>query len=177
MSEKDEFQDQYSIELFNKNQHKRSNFSCGNNELDRYLKKHANQELQIDFASPFVLVKDGQRDVLGYYTLSSFSIRLESLPPNKKKRLPHYPRAPATLIGRFAVDKNYQGRGLGEFLLMDALRNSYKGTSEVASHLVVVEPKEGTKDFYMKNDFEPFPDPENDGLYLPMDTIEEIFEH
>ena len=54
------------------------------------------------------------------------------------KRLPRYPKLPATLLARLAVDVGHKGRGLGEFLLMHALSRSLTQTQEVASLAVVV---------------------------------------
>ena len=54
------------------------------------------------------------------------------------RKLPRYPLVPATLLGRLAVDRSYQGRGYGRFLLADALHRAL-GTagdpSAVSVHL------------------------------------------
>ena len=81
-------------------------------------------------------MEKGGKNVLGYYTLSSFGINLADLPEETAKKLPRYPLVPATLLGRLAVDKDHQGKGLGEFLLMDALHRSLDQADVIGSAAV-----------------------------------------
>lgn len=162
----------YRIEPFDKSRHDRTNFSCGIESLDHYLKKQANQDLKRGIAAPFVLVEEGQPDVLGYYTLSAFSIDLEDLPKGLTRKLPRYPEVPATLLGRLAVDRSCQGKGLGEFLLIDALDRSLDQSDKVASFAVVVDViNDRARDFYLHFGFQPLAD-RPDRLFLTMKDIE-----
>src|SRR5438309_8913779 len=107
------------------NGHNRADFSCGNATLDRYLKEQAGQDLRRACATPFILAsKPGETAILGYYTLSSYGIDTGELPAGVAKKLPRYPLIPATLLGRLAIDLRYQGQGVGELLLMDALHRA-----------------------------------------------------
>jgi ribosomal protein S18 acetylase RimI-like enzyme len=154
--------------------HKRTDFSCGSVPLDRYLKNQASQDAKRGIAAPFVLVAPVNK-VVGYYTLSSFSIELDKLPLAQTRKLPKYPVVPATLLGRLATDQNYRGMGLGEHLLMDALHRSYNTSSQIASYAVVVDAKDGSAvAFYKKYDFAQFPDRPN-RLFLPMSKIKTLF--
>src|SRR5262245_5909152 len=101
--------------------HDRSSFSCGEPALDVYLQRQAWQDMRRRIAQVFVAVAGSSGGVVGYYTLSAASFGRESLPPDLAKRLPHYP-VPAAIIGRLTVDRSHQGQGLGEFLLLDAVR-------------------------------------------------------
>ena len=97
--------------------HDRRAFSCGNEPLDRYLKQQASQDARRHVAAPLVAVREeGDKTILGYYTLSAFAIDLGTLPDRTASKLPLYPLGPVTL-GRLAVDHRYRGRGLGGFLL------------------------------------------------------------
>ena len=161
----------FLIEPFEKKKHDRSCFDCGESSLNRYLKRQANQDFQRNVAVPFVLIEGEQPEIIGFYTLSSFQVKLKKLPSEKRKNLPHYPNVPATLLGRLAVDKEYQGMGLGEFLLMDALYKSAKQNEKIASFSVIVDAiNEEARDFYLNFGFLPLPDRE-DRLFLPMETI------
>ena len=154
--------------------HDRAGFHSGVAELDRYLHQQAGQDARRKVAAPFVLInKTGL--VMGYYTLSAYSIRLSELPAAIAKRLPRYPLLPATLLGRLAVSSTYRGRNLGRFLLMDALHRSWKNTSGVASVGVVVEAfDEGGRAFYLHHEFITLRD-HPDKLFLAMATIEKAF--
>lgn len=125
-------------------------------------------------AAPFVLVTPDNR-VIGYYTLSAFSIKLYQLPPAQIRKLPKYPTVPATLLGRLAIDRDQRSLGLGEFLLMDALHRSAAATADIASHAVVVDAKDDVAvTFYEKYGFVQFPD-HSYRLFLPMHIIKKVF--
>ena len=47
-----------------------------------------------------------------------------------------------TLLGRLAVDQGQRGKGLGEYLLMDALHRSLDAAAEIAAMEVIVDAKD-----------------------------------
>lgn len=165
----------YRFELFGE-RHKplRGSFSCGEGALDAYLKKRARQEMDKRIAVVYVLLDESEGRIAGYYTLSSLSVEL---PEDTRKGLPKYPEYPATLLGRLAVDDEYQGRGLGKRLLLDALGRSLAGSRAVASYAVITDAKnEAAEAFYTRYGFLPLPTAD-DGrrLFLPMGTVERLF--
>jgi GNAT superfamily N-acetyltransferase len=165
---------EWAVELL-RNDHKRAEFSCGDASLDRYLKQQAGQDLRRACATPFILVRERDGSVLGYYTLSSYGIDIGDLPAHMAKKLPRYPLIPATLPGRLAVDHRYQGQGIGAFLLVDALRRALLQSAEIAAAAVVVEAIDpGAARFYQRFGFLPFPSTEG-RLFLPMKTVAELF--
>ena len=154
--------------------HKRDNFSCGLEPLDRYLKTQASQDVKRSIAAPFVCTANDD-SVIGYYTLSSFSVELSTLPASQIKKLPKYPIVPATLLGRLAVHQNYHGQGLGEHLLMDALARSHKISAEIASYAVIVDAKNDVAiTFYQTYGFISFPEYPN-RLFLTMKQVAKLF--
>ncbi|MCA1805474.1 MAG: GNAT family N-acetyltransferase [Xanthomonadaceae bacterium] len=152
--------------------HDRAAFSCGVDALDRYLRTQARQELRKHISTPFVLLLTDTR-VVGFYTLSAAAIDLPELPPEIARRLPRYPRIPATLLGRLAVDQRHRGRGYGRYLLADALHRCLH--SEIASYAVIVDAKDDdARRFYAREGFLPFPD-QPSRLFLPMAVIAGLF--
>jgi len=124
-------------------------------------------------AAPFVLVLPGGA-IAGYYTLSATGVKLTEFPADITGKLPRYPRVAATLLGRLAVDQNYQGRGYGRFLLADALFRSIR--SEIASFAVVVDTKdEAAHRFYERESFLPLRD-QPLRLFRPMADIAKLYE-
>ena len=152
--------------------HDRQRFDCGVEALNRYLLTQARQEMDRDVAVVYVLVPaDTPRSIAGYYSLSSTAVRLADLPDTTRKPFPRYPLVPATLLGRLAVDRIYRGQGLGERLLIDALRRSLATSRAVASVAVVVDAKDAPgATFYARYGFQAFPD-QPLRLFLPMKTI------
>ena len=155
--------------------HDRKPFACGQADLDRYLKQQARQEAARRVAATFVAVERGKVVVVGYYSLSATGVPLRDLPPQTAARLPRYPLLPATLLGRLAVDRNHQGRKLGEFLLVDALQRSLAQSDEIGSIAVIVDASDDRAGaFYEHFEFIAFPDQPR-RLFLPMASIAGLF--
>ena len=154
--------------------HNRAAFSCGNDELDSYVRRQAGQDLRKRAAVPFVITPD-HKTIAGFYTLSQYTLDLGELPPEIAKQLPKYPMVSATLIGRLAVSSEFRGQGLGRKLLMDALYRSLQSGRQVASAAVVVDAKDADAEtFYRKYGFLELPRVPR-RLFLPMGTVEELF--
>jgi predicted GNAT family N-acyltransferase len=165
------------ISLLDSRSHIRSNFCCGEEGLDTYIRNQASQDLKKRVSTVFVLIDDPKMDVLGYYTLSSYTVDVAALEESFAKRLPRYPALPATLLGRLAVDNDQKGKGLGELLLIDALQKSLDVAMQVTSVAVIVKAlNEKALNFYIKYGFKPF-NHEPMKLYLPIKSVEELFQN
>ena len=156
--------------------HERSGFCCGIEALDRYLRQQAGQDLRRRVTAPFVLVQSCEPEaIIGFYTLASTAIDAEKLPQELGRNLPRYPLIPAALLGRLAIDERHRGQGLGEFLLMDALKRCLETSRQVASFAVVVDAKdEAATAFYRRYGFLAFVN-EARKLFLPMRTVAQLF--
>lgn len=153
--------------------HDRAAFSCGTEPLDNYLKTQARKAIEKKLAAVFVYT-DGSK-IAGYYTLSSFAVKLDEIPEALAKKLTRMPLVPATLIGRLARSIEFRGKGIGEILLIDALKRAYRNSKEVASWAVIVDAKDGEAvAFYKRFGFVEFPTVEV-RLFLPMLSVAELF--
>lgn len=163
------------IELLDK-KHNRNNFDCGKELLNNYLKNQAGQDIKRKLSACFVFAEKETNCIQGYYTLSNNSISLSSFPEPIRKKLPQsYNCILATLLGRLAIDKNWQGKGLGKILLIDALKRSYEISKEIGSYAVVVDPIDrGAELFYKKYDFIKLPDSEK--MFIVIRTLKELFD-
>lgn len=151
-------------------EHDRTTFACGEPALDDYLLRQAAQDVRRRVARAFVALERASGTIAGYYTLSAASFARQQLPEAAAKRLPHYP-APAAILGRLAVDQRYQGRGLGELMLADAIKRVLRASEALAVHALVVDAKnDRAKAFYERYGFVAFVDAPN-RLYLPLDTV------
>lgn len=157
------------IALLNKT-HNRKHFKCEESSLVHYIQNQASQDIKKRLATCFVAVDD-DKNVLGYYTLTSYSLGRDAIPEKYMNKVPINYNAPVILLGRLARDLRVKGKGLGEHLLLDALYRSYKISSEsLGAMAVVVDPlNETAKSFYNKYGFEQLPDSEK--MFLPMHVI------
>jgi GNAT superfamily N-acetyltransferase len=154
-------------------EHNRADFHSGSEPLDRYLRERANQDFKRYVATPFVLYDADAKRIAGYYTLAAIGIQFDDLPAAMQKKLPRYPIVPAILLGRLAVDRRYQGQGLGAFLLVDALRRSLM--NEIVAAAVVVDAKDdAARSFYEYHNFVSLAE-QPLRLFLPMTLIARQF--
>jgi GNAT superfamily N-acetyltransferase len=100
--------------------HDRRGFDCGRPELNAWLVRIARQHQDKRLSKTFVAVADDTPErILGYYALTLTEVDTRELPSERARKLPRI--VPGVRLGRLAVDLRYQGRGLGELLLMDAM--------------------------------------------------------
>ncbi|WP_029408471.1 GNAT family N-acetyltransferase [Thiomicrorhabdus sp. Milos-T2] len=160
--------------LLSKVKHDRKTFDCGIDSLNNYLKLTAGQSSKRDNARTFVLEDElNDSQITGFYTLTMTTLNLESLPTALQKKYAH--SKSAGLIARLAVDKNYKGKGLGEWLLIDALKKLLLASDTVGFPLVLVDAKDGAKEFYQKYGFTSFIDTEN-RLFVTISDIRASFQ-
>ena len=155
--------------------HQKSDFNCGIELLDNYLKFQASQDVKRKLSVCFVIVDNLSQTVKGYYTLSNNSIPFRIVPESFRKNLPKsYTYIPTTLLGRLAVAKNYKGNNLGKHLLIDALKRSLQLSASIGSFAVVVDPiNKNAENFYKKYGFINLP--ESGKMFLAMKSIKQVF--
>lgn len=151
--------------------HERKSFDCGEHSLNQYLQCYANQDIRRRVNRVFVASPaDSPRQVIGYYSLSAGSLDAADLPEALQRRLPRYP-VPVVLLGRLAVAKTHQGKGLGSILLADALQRITQASQVMAVYAVIVDAlNERAAEFYRQFGFIPLPS-QPLKLFLPMDTV------
>jgi GNAT superfamily N-acetyltransferase len=147
--------------------HDRKGFSSGSESLDRYLREQVSQDVKRRIASCFVAVNVATDEVSGFYTLTAASVVLQDLAPEIIRKLPRSPVVPAALLGRLAVAKHTQGKGLGGVLLADALLRLAR--AELGIFALLVDAKDDTaRNFYEHYGFTCLPGAER-RLCLPTD--------
>ena len=152
-------------------QHDRAAFSSGVEVLDRYLKAQASQDMRRKANAVFVMARSAAPEtIIGFFTLCAYTLSQGTVPDAARKHIPRYPLVSATLIGRLAVGREYQGQGIGGALLARALRKAYENASTVGSSMVVVDAiDERSAQFYEAHGFIRLADSMR--LILPMQMI------
>ena len=135
----------------------RAAFSCEEPALTDWFQARAGQEQERNVAQVFVACDD-ELGIVGFYSLSAFSIGLGELPDELRGRLPRYDTIPAVLIGRLARDSRVKDRGVGELLIAAALRQIVETSERLGIYAVVVDAKhEKAAAFYREYGFQSFP--------------------
>ncbi len=125
-------------------------FACGIDSLDDWLKKRAYPN-QISGASRTYVVKENDK-VIGYYCLASGALALNSAPSTIRRNMPD--PVPVAILGRLAIDKSYQNKGLGVALLQDAVIRTAQAADILGIRgLLVHALSDDAKAFYQHHGF------------------------
>ncbi len=98
--------------------HELDAFDSGEPQLDEWLRKRARSNQAEGASRVYVTCVGGDRRVAGYYALAAGSISQELAPGNFRRNMRN--PIPAVILGRLAVDRNWQGQGVGRSLMQDA---------------------------------------------------------
>lgn len=161
------------IEPFDRQRHDRTAFDCGVQVLNEWIETKVGQFEKRDLARAYVLVRQGECIVQGYYALSNHAVAYETLPDDQAKGLPRIDM-PVVLIGRLAVDRSVQGQKLGEFLLIDALRRCEYLAGKIGVQAIEVDALDAAAArFYAKYGFLALADDPHH-LLLPMRVVRKL---
>lgn len=153
--------------------HNRTSFDCGKPQLNQWLQRFAGQYQRRDLARTYVAVGAPDPRVLGYYAISNHRVRYDVLPENQAQGLPTID-IPVVLLARLAVDKTTQGQGLGQHLLIDALRRTAHISESIGIRAVEVDAiDDDARQFYLKFGLAPLLD-DQQHLFLPMRAIRKL---
>ena len=135
--------------------HDVASFACGSTNLDEYLVTRALGDGRAHKSRTYVAL-EGTR-VVGYYSLAAAGVEPEHATVRSRAGQGRQP-IPAILIARLAVDESRQGRGLGEALLIDALRRCAAAAESIGARVVLVHAADArARSFYERYGFEASP--------------------
>jgi predicted N-acetyltransferase YhbS len=130
-------------------------FECGREELNGYLTKRAFADQQAEKSRTYVVCRGAR--VVAYLSLAAGSVERAEAPECLAKGQGQQ-SIPVILLARLAVDVSEQGRGLGEALLVEALRRSAAAADIIGARAVIVHAKDQeARSFYERYGFEGSP--------------------
>ncbi len=147
--------------------HDLDEFTCGVAALDNWLKKKAISNERSRASRTYVLCNEER--VVGYYALATGSIAAKISPGKIKRNMPD--PIPVMVLGRLAIDQEFQGKGLGDALLRDAILRTIQAADIVGIKAILVHAiSEEAKKFYLDRSFILSP-AEPMTLVLPLESI------
>ncbi|MGM1018897.1 MAG: GNAT family N-acetyltransferase [Actinomycetota bacterium] len=143
---------------------KLSEFRSGEESLDSWLRGRARNNEKAGASRTMVSVTRDEGRVAGYYCLSSSSLLREEGPPELAAGMPN--AIPVVLLGRLAIDEEFQGVGLGFSLLQHATGRALEAADTIGIRAVLVHAlSDAAVSFYEKFGFTRFPN-QSHTLYL-----------
>lgn len=134
--------------------HDLNDFFSGVSSLDDWLKRRARPNQVSGASRTFILTEE--RRVIGYYALASGAITVADSTGRFRRNMPD--PIPVAVLGRLAIDRSQQGRGLGRALFRDcALRVAHAADAIGIRGILVHAISEQAKAFYLALGFDPSP--------------------
>lgn len=128
-------------------------FDCGQPELNQFLQQFALINQKSNSSQTYVCCRE--HAVAGYYTLAVGSVAYQAAHARMSKGLAKHP-VPVMILARLAVDKAFQGQGLGRALLRDSLLRTVQAADIAGIRALLVHAKDDTaRNWYLSWDFEP----------------------
>ncbi|WAR43358.1 GNAT family N-acetyltransferase [Methylomonas rapida] len=141
--------------------HPVDSFTCGRDELDRFLIRYALGNQQANASQTYIGLHD--QEVIGFYSLVVGEVAFGDAPERLTKGLARHP-VPVMLLARLAVSTPWQGRKMGSGLLKDAMLRTLQAADIGGIRAFAVHAKdESAKQFYERFGFVPSP---TDPLHL-----------
>lgn len=125
--------------------HDISGFDSGEPVLDDWLQRRALANEESGSSRTYVV--RAQKRVVGYYALAVGAVAHIGAPGRMKRNIPD--PVPVMVLGRLAVDKTIQHRGIGTGLLRDAVLRTVQAAEIAGIRAIVVHAiSEAAKGFY-----------------------------
>jgi predicted N-acetyltransferase YhbS len=129
-------------------------FDCGTEALNHWLQRRALINQLAGTSRTSVVCQE--QAVIAYVSLAAGSIVLADVPGALRRNMPN--PLPVVVLGRLAVDRNCQGRGLGRALVAHAIRQSLQAQQLIGARALLVHAlDEGAATFYRRLGFRPSP--------------------
>lgn len=126
--------------------HPVDSFTCGRDELDRFLIRYALGNQQANASQTYIGLHD--QEVIGFYSLVVGEVAFGDAPERLTKGLARHP-VPVMLLARLAVSTTWQGRKIGSGLLKDAMLRTLQAADIGGIRAFAVHAKdEPAKQFY-----------------------------
>lgn len=130
--------------------HDCSAFDCGHPELADWLRRRARANEDAQGSRCFV-VREGKR-VIGYYALAAGSVQRAHAQGTVRRNMPD--PIPAIVLGRLAIDLQWQGQGMGADLLRDAVLRALRASREIGARVLLCHAIDAqAKTFYLRHGF------------------------
>lgn len=134
--------------------HQFEDFASGEDSLDDWLKRRARANQLSGATRTFVVCEESR--VVAYYALASGAVTLKQVPGRFRRNMPD--PIPVVILARLAVDRSWQGRGVGRALFRDAALRVLQAADIIGVRGIVVHAiSDEARQFYTALGFDECP--------------------
>ena len=149
-----------------------TSFESANADLNDFLKNDALVDQEWMVSKTYLCC--WKKSITGYITLVTDTLEVKVV--DEKDGIKGYPyhKYPCVRIARLAVDKTFERRGIGRFLMLAAIGMAIDVSSKIGCRYITVDSKPGSVGFYEKHGFkliEKYKDSDFPKMYLNMYPI------
>jgi GNAT superfamily N-acetyltransferase len=121
--------------------HDREGFDCGEDALNEFLRCYARKSHELGGAKTFLAIDDSDnKTIVGFYSLSPAAVAYARTPEIVRRGLARHD-VPGFRLARLAVDRRFQGVGIGGQLLLAAGQRCLLAAAEVGGVMLVIDAK------------------------------------
>lgn len=136
--------------------HDSADLDSGETVLDDWLRLRAWGNLQTAASRTYVVCPAESLKVAGYFSLSMGQILAHDVIGSMRRNMPS--QIPSVILGRLAIDRAWQGKGLGRALLADVVARALRASNDVSARLVIVHAiSPAAEAFYLRHGFTRLP--------------------
>lgn len=153
-------------------------FNCGVRSINNFIRKGLLEKVALGHCIARVCVERETQELIGVVTVSPYCLdrkrwgvrdNPDLIPQDVVSKFRERYPVPGWLIGQLAISRAYQGRGYGEYLLMDALDMIRQRAANGCGSIVVVHTEnDRVKPFYLKYGFRQLPPDDSSVVFLPV---------
>ena len=158
-------------------------FNCGKRSINKFIRQGLLERVALGHCAARVCLDTTINAPAGVVTISPYCLdkgywrvkdNLGMIPPDVLDKFDGKYPVPGWLIGQLGVDNKYKGQGLGEYLLMDALRLIKELSHHGCGSIAVVHADDDVKDFYRRYGFRQLPPDDCSVMFLPLRELEQF---
>jgi GNAT superfamily N-acetyltransferase len=131
-----------------------SNFECGRESYDKYLKQTASDDHNSDIGKVWLFIH--HKKIAGYVTIAMS--QLHKSEHKRLSKLTTHGYIPGMLLGQMARDKNYKGRGIGKIMISWVVREAINISKRIGCRLIILQSEEDKVKTYENYGFLRIPD-------------------
>ncbi len=136
--------------------HDLSAFDSGEPSLDDWLRRRALRNERSGGSRTYVVCVEPGEQVVAYYCLAAGAVAHAGAPGRVRRNMPD--PLPVMVIGRLAVDRAFQGRGLGRGILRDAILRTIQASSIAGIRAILIHAvSDEARQFYERCGFRASP--------------------